>query len=547
MDIISTAKSLIAALGIKTDSPLFGKENWIAVAVAIIAATTGIFYSNTLEPFLSIPAFVILLIIGMIGLSVMSAFVYPLKDSPDAEITPTLAGIWLSKNAAALKSTGKSMFDIMESYRHLAYDIWPASSLAVTRSISLLSFFVFVFSASSLVGLSSRDSLKTALDKWMTILEVEENRKFIYRSDPFPANIVISRVKLEDAWLKTSLNQRQTYDQKSLHKAMHEVVESYRSQEEFSLRKKLSLYWSNQMIDYFRSAGLPNYYGLSLLQQGAIYLDIAQDHHTDYEKFISYSKDGEKVITAASIVVTGASQSKAYRMLGRIYYDRSRPKSLSENWNDAYLDVSYDRLIQAIEVSAPDPSNKNLLQLARTVQKAAANTSNSGSKWQERGKDTLAKLYDKKSESLDNRSDLIGKVAYLNILGVLGHDVILNAFLTNNGEIDLKDLAHDIEDIAIAAQNEAFVLASQTPRLYSHRFDLSYDLARMHAVNSQILAETDEAAAKNAFQKCKSALIQGISHAKSQQIRDVKKDLERHPSWYGLPAPWIAELASLLP
>ena len=547
MEIITAAKSLISALGIKTDSPLFGRENWIAMVVSIIAAATGIFYANSVSPFDSIPFFIAILIFGLVGLSVMSAFVYPLRNNPNGETTPMLAGLWLSLEARSLRKSGIPMFEIMEQNNRVIYSVWSAPSLAAARSISLLSLFLFVFSSSSLIGLSSRDSLKSGVDNWLGLLESEDKRALIYKSPPFPADIVITRARLEETWNNFTVAQRSQIVQTDLHKAIHEVIESYRSQENFSLRKPLSLHWSEKSIAYFREVGENDLYGKSLLQNGAIYLDIAQDHHTDYEKFLEISKKGEVVITKATDFLEGITKAKGYRMLARIYYDRARPKSLSDDWDDAYLNISYHRMLEALSVNAPDPSNKNLLQLARTVQKASANTSNSNSEWQERGQEALNKLYENKQNSLDARSDTINKVAYLNILGVLGHDVILNKFIGRNNDNQLHEMSRDLETIAIAAQNEAFVLVSQTPRLYSHRFDISYDLARMHAVNCQILEKIDTVRSAGAFSKCKQALSRAIAYAKTQQVRDLKKDLNDHPSWISLTEVQKTELNAILP
>jgi hypothetical protein len=131
----------------------------------------------------------------------------------------------------------------------------------------------------------------------------------------------------------------------------------------------------------------------AILDKAAIFLDVAQLGHTDKQQFETVARDGDAIMIKAYQIANAEQRPSVLRISSRFYYNLARPKSfrLSDEWDNNYLLLAYEKAKAAYEIAPTDSKNAN--QLARTVIKSSKNPpQDSDNEWTKRLRDSQLKL-----------------------------------------------------------------------------------------------------------------------------------------------------------
>jgi hypothetical protein len=412
-------------------------------------------------------------------------------------------------------------------------EIWRFAALTLLFAASM-SFGVAVFnSLKETPAPTISVGLFRSIDAWNIEAEHARSAKTLSPRTTPPASLIDARNNFESAWKQAPLLERKTQDAEKVSKALLYLNRLYRLIENDSSTQPNANYWADEAIHHFEEIQNRKYLTEALLDKAAIYLDIAQLGHNDKIQFETMARNGDAVITKAYQTASEDQRASVLRLSSRFYYNLARPKSfrLSENWDNNYLLLAYQKAKAACDISPSDSKNAN--QLARTVIKASKNPpQNSDKEWIRLLRDSQQKL---KAIWLKNQSNLVGldqRLSPLNVLGVSTLETIAREWgdlaPADRRSAGLKYVA-ELDADAISPLREALALLQNSDLRKSYGFDLYYDLARMQALKTGIARISSTQRADSEFQELKGNLLSAKEYAKTSQleaaIQDVSKEI----------------------
>ncbi|MCB1898541.1 hypothetical protein [Cognatazoarcus halotolerans] len=429
-------------------------------------------------------------------------------------------------------------------------EVWRFAALALVFT-GCLSFGYAVFrSAQEIPAPQQHTGLSSSMEKWITEAEIARSAKTISPEAQLPTQLLDARNKFELSWKQASLIERKAQDTEKVSKALSYLNRIYRTTENDSSLKPNAVFWADEAIHHFGEIQNKRFLTEAILDKAAIYLDVAQLGHNDKQQFESVARDGDAIMVKAYQIASEDQRPSVLRISSRFYYNLARPKSfrLSDDWDNNYLLLSYEKAKAAYEMAPMDSKNAN--QLARTVIKASKNPpQDSDREWTRRLRDSQQKL---KAAWSANQSGLVGldqRLSPLNVLGVSTLETVAREWRDlSSSEKSSKASGYisEIEADALSPLREATALLQNSELRKSYGFDLYYDISRAQALKTAILRTLSADRAKKEFDDLKKNLLTAKENAKTSQLEAAAKDIDREITFTFLASNYRTELRQLL-
>lgn len=429
---------------------------------------------------------------------------------------------------------------------------WKLTSLIIL----FMGCVLFGFSAfEATKNISAQNStispgLDDALAKWVTSAEKARNSKTISSSSPLPAELVNARNEFEEKWRNSSLLDRKKLDREMAFKGLSYVNRLYRVVENDSSLKPNANYWVDESIRFFEEMQDAYYLTEALIDKAAIYLDISQLGHNDKQQFETMAREGDAVMSRAYQTAQEQQQATVLRITSRFYYNLARPASfrLSDEWDNNYLILSYDKSLKAYEI---EPENiKNANQLARATIKTSKNPPQDiDPSWAIKLRDAKEKLKKAWTDSQATRTGLMERLSPLNVLGVITLETISREWRELDEEArrnNAQKYKLEIENDALGPLREAVALLKNTQLRKAYGFDIYYDIARSQAVKTDVVRRLSEMQANVVFSELKKNLSNAKENAKTSQLEASVKDINNEISFSFLTESEKEELKQVL-
>lgn len=402
-------------------------------------------------------------------------------------------------------------------------DAWRFSAL-VLLFVGCVSFGFSVVKSSESIPAAQPNSvgLSKSIEAWIKEAELARSAKTISPGTTLPTSLVEARNYFETAWKQASLADRKAQRAEKVYKALSYLNRLYRVIENDSSTQQNANSWADEAIHYFEEVQNKKYLTEALLDKAAIYLDIAQLGHNDRQQFQAMAKNGDAVMIKAYQTASEDQRPSVLRISSRFYYNLARPKSfrLSEDWDNNYLLLSYQKVKAAYDIAPSDSKNAN--QLARTVIKASKNPpQDSDKEWTKLLRDSQQKL---KAAWLANQSNLVGldqRLSPLNVLGVSTLETVAREWReltpSERKSTALRYTA-ELDADALLPLRESVALLQNSELRKSYGFDLYYDIARAQALKTAILRIASANRADKEFQELKGNLVSAKENARTSQL-----------------------------
>lgn len=436
------------------------------------------------------------------------------------------------------------------SFFRRSKEIWRFAALGLLF-LGCMSFGYATFkSAREFTTPTQNTDLSSSMDKWIAEAEITRSAKTISPEIQLPTQLLDARNRFEISWKKASLAEQKAQHAEKASKALSYLNRLYRTTENDSSLKSNATFWANEAIQYFEEIQNRQFLTEALLDKAAIYLDVAQLGHNDKQQFESVARDGDAIMVKAYQTANEDQRPAVLRMSSRFYYNLARPKSfrLSDDWDNNYILLSYEKAKAAYEMAPMDSKNAN--QLARTVIKASKNPPQDTDKeWTNRLRDSQQKL---KAAWTANQSKLIGldqRLSPLNVLGVSTLETVAREWHTlSRSERSSKAAGYisELEADALSPLREAVALLQNSELRKSYGFDLYYDIARAQAVKTAILSYISAQRANKEFSELKKNLLAAKEYAKTSQLDAAIKDIDKETTFTLLANNDRSELHQLL-
>ncbi|WP_101757974.1 hypothetical protein [Oceanicoccus sp. KOV_DT_Chl] len=410
---------------------------------------------------------------------------------------------------------------------------WKVTSLAMFfLGCILFGYTAFKTSQDSLVfntATPTNTNLTSSLSNWVQEAEAARKAKTISSTSPLPVDLVSTRNQFEKDWRNSSLNERKKLDVEMAYKALSYANRLYRVVEADSSVKTNAVYWANESIRFFEEIQDPKYLTEALIDKAALYLDISQLGHNDKQQFEEVAKDGDAVMTRAFKTADVDQQAIVLRISSRFYYNLARPASfrLSDDWDNNYLLLAYEKALKAFNLSPEDSKSAN--QLARVTIKASKNPPQDiDPAWTEKLRNSKEKLKEAWIQSQASRTDSLERLSPLNVLGVVTLETVsrewqeLNLEQRRTASGKYRD---ELEEDSIAPLREAAALLNNTQLRKAYGFDIYYDIARAHSVKTDVVRQISEPQSIGAFSEVKKNLATAKENAKTSQLEASVKDI----------------------
>jgi hypothetical protein len=385
---------------------------------------------------------------------------------------------------------------------------------------------------------SSPQNINLIGERLVKLKSAAETNKTLLPMHPVPFELVVAAGDFEAAWKNLAFKERTMLNQSILFDWLTNAIAVIRIQEDFDVKKQRTLNLIEQALSYYSEAGNPEFHTGLLLQKGNVYYDLVQQEHTDESTFRQLASIGESTMQLASQMAPQSMQSSVLRVWSKFLYALARPQGfrLSGGWSNQYLLLAYEKIRQAYDLEPGDL--KNTTQLARTVQRLAANppqdklpiwTQNMGESYHR-----VKAGWELKKSALRNPEN---RVAPLNIIGVLGMEYVNRVWKESKSPTRKKianDLLKELEETVIPAQTDA--LADAIPAGYKQfTFDLNYDLGRIYMVGFQIASNSDKQRAEELWKAGASRFKEAYATATAKQSAAAIEDLDRNLTVVDLP------------
>lgn len=427
-------------------------------------------------------------------------------------------------------------------------EIWRFSALVLIFA-GCLAFGYAVFRSVQEIPPPHTD-LSSNMKKWITEAEIARSAKTISPETQLPTQLLDARNKFELSWKQAPLVERKAQDAEKVSKALSYLNRLYRTTENDSSLKPNAMFWADEAIHYFEEIQNKRFLTEAILDKAAIYLDVAQLGHNDKQQFESVARDGDAIMVKAYQIASEDQRPSVLRMTSRFYYNLARPKSfrLSDDWDNNYLLLSYEKARAAYEMAPMDSKNAN--QLARTVIKSSKNPpQDSDKEWTARLRDSQQKL---KAAWAANQSGLVGldqRLSPLNVFGVSTLETVAREWKDlSSAEKSFKASKYvsEIDADALSPLRETTALLQNSELRKSYGFDLYYDISRAQALKTAILKTLSADRAKKEFDDLKKNLLIAKENAKTSQLEAAVKDIDREITFTLLSNNYRTELRQLL-
>jgi hypothetical protein len=401
-----------------------------------------------------------------------------------------------------------------------------------------------VSSAAAKVGLES------SLSKWIEEAEKAKKARTIAPGRPMPEVLLTSRGAFESAWRAAALEDRKRLNSESVYKGLSYASGVYRIQEHDSSTQSNANFWADEAIRYFEEIQDPTRLTEALLDKAAIYLDLAQLGHDDKVQFDGMARAGDAVMTKAFQTANPSQKPQVLRLASRFYYNLARPKSfrLSDNWDNNYLLLSYEKASAAYQLDPND--SKSAGQLARAAIKASKNPpQNRDPQWTRKLRQAQQILKAAWNSSQSERTTVDQRLSPLNVLGVTTIETVAREWGDLQPGMRGDRAARYLEEIeqdGLGPLREALALLGNSELRKGYDFDLHYDLARGHCVRTALVRAVQPARAKDAFGDAEANLSLAREGATVPQLDAALKDVDREITFRMLTTPERQRLAAIL-
>jgi len=371
--------------------------------------------------------------------------------------------------------------------------------------------------------------LKNALAHWESSAETARKANTISSNSPLPTELVNARNEFEKSWRNSSLSDRKKLDTELVSKGLSYANRLYRVTESDSSTKQNANYWADESIRFFEEIQHAYYLTEALIDKAAIFLEISQLGHNDKQQFEDIAKEGDTAMSRAYQTANDEQQATVLRITSRFYYNLARPTSfrLSDEWDNNYLLLAYEKSKKAFEIASKDSKNAN--QLARVTIKASKNAPQDGDPlWAKKLRDSKEKLKIVLLDSQTTRTGLIDRLSPLNVLGVITLETISREWQQLDSEArraSVQKYKNEIENDALGPLREAVALLKNTQLRKAYGFDIYYDIARTLAVKTDIVRYISDTQSSAVFYELKKNLGQAKENAKTSQLEAAVKDI----------------------
>lgn len=429
-------------------------------------------------------------------------------------------------------------------------EIWRFSAL-VLLFLGCISFgYSALESGKDILNLSQNTVLSSSLDKWIAEAGSSRSAQTISPEYQLPTTLLDARNKFEIAWKQASLSERKAQDAEKLSKALSYLNGLYRIIENDSSLKPSAMFWADEAIHYFQEIQNSRFLVEAILDKAAIYLDMAQLGNNDKQQFESVARDGDAIMVKAYQIANDEQRPQVLRMSSRFYYNLARPKSfqLSDDWDNNYLLLSYEKAKAAYEMVPSDSKNAN--QLARAVIKTSKNPpQDSDNKWAVQLRDAQKKL---KAAWETNNPTLMGldqRLSPLHVLGVSTLETIAREWrdLSPSEKPSLaSSYISELDADALSPLREAAALLQNSELRKSYGFDIYYDISRAQAIKTAIFKTISTEKANQEFDELKKNMLTAKENAKTSQLEAATQDVEKEITFTLLEPNDRIELGQLL-
>ena len=428
-------------------------------------------------------------------------------------------------------------------------DKWKLTSLILFMTGAVI-FGYTAFETSKNPSFSVSASLKQSLLTWVSEAEKARKAKTISSHSALPTNLINARNDLEKNWRSASLSDKKAIDSKLIFNGLSYLNRLYRVVENDSSVKVNATFWVNESIRFFEEIQNAYYLTEALIDKAALYLDISQLGHNDKHQFEQVAKEGDAVINQAYQISNPQQQSVILRISSRFYYNLARPASfrLSDQWDNNYLLLAYDKALKAYEIEPEESKNAN--QLARVTIKVSKNPpQNTDPIWTLKLRDAKEKLKQAWIDSKSSRTGLIERLSPLNVLGVITTETLCRewqALDKNEKSLKTAQFQNELELDALSPLREAVALLNNSQLRKAYGFDIYYDIARAYSLKTDLVRQTQGLQATSVFSEVKINLKQAKENAKTSQLESAVKDIDQEITFSFLKTSEIDELKQVL-
>lgn len=378
---------------------------------------------------------------------------------------------------------------------------------------------------------TAKSGLEANINRWIEEAEKAKKARTISPGRPMPGGLLESRGAFESAWRAASFDERKRQVPGSVYKGLSYASGVYRIQERDSPTQPNANFWADEAIRYFEEIQDPTRLTEALLDKAAIYLDLAQLGHDDKSQFEDMARAGDAVMTRAFQTANADQKRQVLRLTSRFYYNLARPRSfrLSDEWDNNYLLLSYDKAKAAYQLDPND--SKSAGQLARAATKASKNApQNRDPQWTKKLREAQQIVKAAWASSQAERTTVDLRLSPLNVLGVTTIEAIAREWGDLRPALRGKQANRyldEIEQDGLGPLREALALLANSELRKSYDFDLHYDLARGYSVQTALVRAIQPSRAKATFGDVAANLAQAREGATVPQLDAALKDVDR--------------------
>jgi hypothetical protein len=384
-----------------------------------------------------------------------------------------------------------------------------------------------------------RKSLEIIAKQWVETMDHAKSSNTIIAGKTLPSSLITSRNKFEAAWKGATSKVRLSVASDLAYEALSRLCKLYRLSEHDSSTQINANSWADEAIQYFSDRQDRTFLTEALLDKAAIYLDIAQLGANDARQFEEMARSGDAIMTRAYQTASDSQRPIVLRISSRFYYSLARPRSfrLSDQWDNNYLLLAYEKAKAAYDHDPADLKNAN--QLARSAIKTSKNSAQGTDPlWTKRLRDSQRKMKKVWIAEGPKRTGLDGRLSPLNVLGVVTLEAIAREWqscnsMTKNSKA--LGLMKELDKDALGPMREAVALLQNSELRKSYSFDLYYDISRALAVRCALIRVCAPVQVKHVFNELKVNLLQAREYAKTAQVEAALSDLQHEITFSFLP------------
>jgi hypothetical protein len=395
-----------------------------------------------------------------------------------------------------------------------------------------------------------RKSLLSAAKQWIDVITNAKSNNTIVAGQVLPPSVSQSRQQFEAAWSNAREATRFLLAPDIAYEALSQLSRLYRLIEHDSSIQANANSWADVAIQHFSDRQHRYFLTESLLDKAAIYLDIAQLGANDKRQFESMAHSGDAIMIRAYQTADVNQRPIVLRLCSRFYYSLARPASfrLSDDWDNNYLLLAYEKAKEAFDLSPADLKSAN--QLARVCIKVSKNPLQASDPlWAKRLRDSQRKLKKAWLNEGPKRATIDGRLSPLNVLGVVTLETIAREWQAMDKDtriIKEPVLTKELDKDALGPLREAVALLQNSELRKSYSFDLSYDISRSLALKCSLLKVCSPTRCKEVFNELTLNLLQAREHGKAAQIEAALSDLNGEITFSFLSKVQIQQLQQVL-